>query len=156
MGSVHPNPNSFPSEKEIDPSIYHVHHAGLQNLIGENNCFLNVVMQALWHIDAFRITLLLLLSRIDGINSSTLSDTDHHGCRTELLQSVCDLFLEYQYDKYSVLNPSRVRETLSKLSSQYRVGEIADSNEALDTILQQIHDEYPCGDESNNTCLAHW
>lgn len=28
---------------------------GLQNFIGENNCFLNVVIQALWHLDSFRL-----------------------------------------------------------------------------------------------------
>lgn len=27
---------------------------GLSNYIGENNCFLNVVIQALWHLDPFR------------------------------------------------------------------------------------------------------
>jgi hypothetical protein len=28
---------------------------GLENQIGDNNCFLNVVIQALWHLDSFRI-----------------------------------------------------------------------------------------------------
>ena len=28
---------------------------GLLNYIGENNCFLNVVIQSLWHLDSFRL-----------------------------------------------------------------------------------------------------
>ena len=31
------------------------HHKGLRNREGENNCFLNVCIQALWHLDAFRV-----------------------------------------------------------------------------------------------------
>ena len=27
---------------------------GLDNRFGENNCFLNVVIQSLWHLDSFR------------------------------------------------------------------------------------------------------
>ena len=30
------------------------HNRGLQNKIGENNCFLNVVIQSLWHLEEFR------------------------------------------------------------------------------------------------------
>ena len=38
-----------------------VKHVGLQNKTGANNCFLNVVIQALWHLDAFRCVRLSLL-----------------------------------------------------------------------------------------------
>ena len=27
---------------------------GLENLFGQNNCFLNVVIQSLWHLKSFR------------------------------------------------------------------------------------------------------
>ena len=30
------------------------HYKGLRNNAGENNCFLNVCIQALWHVEAFR------------------------------------------------------------------------------------------------------
>jgi uncharacterized UBP type Zn finger protein len=30
---------------------------GLINPLGENNCFLNVVIQSLWHLDSFSTTL---------------------------------------------------------------------------------------------------
>ena len=37
-------------------------HRGLQNF-GENNCFLNVTVQALWHLNPFRSELLRLISK---------------------------------------------------------------------------------------------
>lgn len=33
---------------------------GLFNNFGENNCFLNVIIQTLWHLDSFRIPFLKL------------------------------------------------------------------------------------------------
>ncbi|CAN0090851.1 unnamed protein product [Ascophyllum nodosum] len=39
--------NGFPSPSGPLPR-------GLANASGENNCFLNVVVQSLWHLDTFR------------------------------------------------------------------------------------------------------
>jgi len=41
---------------------------GLDNPIGENNCFLNGVLQILWHVPSFRTAVL---------------STEHRGCRDD-------------------------------------------------------------------------
>jgi len=44
---------------------------GLSNMFGQYNCFLNVIIQSLWHLPAFRTALLTLPSALDNGKSST-------------------------------------------------------------------------------------
>lgn len=44
---------------------------GLSNMFGQYNCFLNVIIQSLWHLPAFRTALLTLPSAMDNGKSST-------------------------------------------------------------------------------------
>lgn len=37
---------------------YDTKFRGLENKLGKNNCYLNVVIQALWHLVSFRINFL--------------------------------------------------------------------------------------------------
>ena len=41
-------------------------HRGLANAVGENNCFLNVTVQALWHLGPFRTELQRLIKDNTG------------------------------------------------------------------------------------------
>jgi hypothetical protein len=38
---------------------------GLRNLTGENNCFLNVALQSLWHLNSFRTHMSEHLQKFD-------------------------------------------------------------------------------------------
>ena len=49
------------SQQSMALSVAHVATPGLQNLTGEYNCFLNVIVQCLWHCRAFRSGLLRCL-----------------------------------------------------------------------------------------------
>ncbi|CAN0096000.1 unnamed protein product [Ascophyllum nodosum] len=51
--------NGFPSPSGPLPR-------GLANASGQNHCFLNVVVQCLWHLDAFR-------EKVDGSSNSNSS-----------------------------------------------------------------------------------
>lgn len=44
---------------------------GLSNMFGQYNCFLNVIIQSLWHLPAFRTALLTLPSAVDNGKFST-------------------------------------------------------------------------------------
>ena len=44
---------------ENRPSLeYDTTFKGLRNEVGKNNCFLNVVIQSLWHLASFRLSFL--------------------------------------------------------------------------------------------------
>jgi len=139
-----------------------VRHRGIENLAGENNCFVNVVIQTLWHVDAFRVSMMQMLPE-----STIEYNQQHENLRNwmnkseevnlSLLSTVCTIFSEYMYDeKNMILNPNKLRETLWLVSGKFKLGEIADSNEAFDTILQQLHDEHRnCQVNMEYRCLSH-
>ena len=130
-------------------------HKGLRNLSGENNCFLNATIQALWHLGPFRYELQKLISKAkltDGEPSSEIGEKKKMG----LLDALCNLFVQYQYTELSILPPTELRETLSELFKQFQLGEIADANETLEAILETIHLECtPRCCHNKHNCLAH-
>eukprot|EP01041_Mallomonas_annulata_P005859 gene5859-11831_t len=140
-----------------DTSKQTIIHKGLENLVGHNNCFLNVVIQVLWHIDAFRLTLqdMFESSGLELAGVRKLVNNDE-STNITLLNAVCSLFLDYQNSFRDVIQPCGVREALWILSGKFQFGEIADSNEALDEILKQLHKEdAKCGTDNDHQCLAH-
>jgi hypothetical protein len=124
-------------------------HRGLANQTGENNCFLNVTIQALWHLGPFRVELQRLVA-----------NPPKYG---KLLPALCRLFYDYEFADLSVLPPTELREVLFSISDRFELGSIADSNEALEVILEQLHNEHEhvCtfGNEPNSNlstkCISH-
>lgn len=105
------------------------HHRGLSNGPGENNCFLNATIQALWHLGPFRVELLR--------RSSTGAK---QGEGDAVFEKLSNLFTQYQFadQSGSALNAQDLRIFLSQLSSEFQLGSIADANEVLDYILQKV------------------
>ncbi|RHY25680.1 hypothetical protein DYB32_008826 [Aphanomyces invadans] len=106
-------------------------HKGLTNHIGQNNCFLNVIIQSLWHLDSFRV----LIKTSDHTTLHTVHDT----C---LLCELKEIFTYYEFSDEQALAPDNVRVALNMLSSQtdrFRLGAMADATETLDTILASMH-----------------
>ena len=129
-------------------------HKGLLNRTGENNCFLNVTIQALWHLGAFRYELHKLYK---SENLSQLQSSD------KLLSTLGNLFYDYEFSDLSILPPTKLREVLCTISDQFELGAFADSNEALTVILEQIHNEHKSkcmissvsSSSCNSKCISH-
>jgi hypothetical protein len=73
---------------------------GLQNFAGENNCFLNVGIQILWHLDAFR-------THFFQHNNHSHRNA---GCIFCALKVV---FTQYEYAEGNRIPPTALRESLS-------------------------------------------
>ena len=129
-------------------------HKGLRNLVGENNCFLNATIQALWHIGPFRHQLQMLIAKKNS--EKEVSNVESNCESRSILDALCNLFVQYQCTELSILPPTELRTTLSDLFSQFQLGEIADANETLEAILETIHSEHkPACSHSSHKCLAH-
>ena len=130
-------------------------HRGLRNLAGENNCFLNATIQALWHLGPFRYQMQKAISINKGItNASNEEGTDKK--KLGLFDALCNLFIQYQYTELKILPPTEVRTTMSELFDQFQLGKIADANETLEAILETIHVECtPSCSYRKHNCLAH-
>ncbi|RQM22320.1 hypothetical protein B5M09_008889 [Aphanomyces astaci] len=117
-------------------------HKGLTNYVGQNNCFLNVIIQSLWHLDSFRV----LITSSDHTALHSVHDT----C---LLCELKEIFTYYEYGEEKTLAPDNVRVALNVLSSQtdrFRLGAMADATETLDMILASMH-----ADQVRHHALPH-
>ena len=108
----------------------------LSNLVGENNCFLNVSVQALWHLKPFR----------EAILSSPPPASS--GKDAQVLRALRDIFLALQQHikggqqaggQPSVLAPTALRDALNARfgdAGLFKHGEMNDASEALGSILE--------------------
>ncbi|OQR99160.1 inactive ubiquitin carboxyl-terminal hydrolase [Thraustotheca clavata] len=104
-------------------------HKGLTNYFGQNNCFLNVVIQSLWHLDSFRVL-------IRTLDHSTL----HNINQSCVLCELKEIFTYYEFSDESSLAPDNVRIALDLLyKERFQLGRMADATETLDTILAFMH-----------------
>ena len=144
-------------------------HKGLSNNSGDNNCFLNSTIQALWHLGPFRVELqdfvashsYLIDARYqqhlitNNSNSSSTGTNDGssgtgsgQAGNDDLLRALCNMFNQYEFSEDAVVSPDELRNVISHVYDKFRVGDIADANETLEAILDRIHSEWtpacPC------------
>ena len=147
-------------------------HKGLSNNSGDNNCFLNSTIQALWHLGPFRVELqdfvashsylidaryqqnLINNSNSNSTTTSTKTNNSDNSSGTgpagndDLLRALCNMFNQYEFSEDAVVSPDELRNVISHVYDKFRVGDIADANETLEAILDRIHSEWtpacPC------------
>ncbi|KAF3326332.1 Inactive ubiquitin carboxyl-terminal hydrolase 54 [Carex littledalei] len=134
---------------------------GLKNAVGEYNCFLNVIIQSLWHIKRFREEFLATCSL-----HSHIADP----C------AVCALYeIFVALNKASeggegdTVEPTSLRLALSKLypdSNFFQEKQMNDASEVLGVIFECLHNSFASQTEpetssvgswdcADNTCIAH-
>ncbi|TYZ69214.1 hypothetical protein PybrP1_011290, partial [[Pythium] brassicae (nom. inval.)] len=128
---------------------------GLRNDAGANNCFLNVVIQSLWHVRSCRA----LISAGDhavhhrcggdvtrasarGLTSSSSSSSVASVASASVSAAPCllceleQIFILYEFSEAPVLDVDRVRAALGDV---FAVGDMNDATEALEAILDALH-----------------
>ncbi|EDV28588.1 uncharacterized protein TRIADDRAFT_51661 [Trichoplax adhaerens] len=111
---------------------------GLDNQPGENNCFLNSVIQALWHIDIFR----------DSLHNLK----DDRQKSNNIIEALQVIFDNYKYCDFQVLKPDYLRRVLAKLNvDRFQLGQTNDAVECYEYILDKIH-EHSTTDVDSATC----
>ncbi|BDA44359.1 probable inactive ubiquitin carboxyl-terminal hydrolase 54 at C-terminar half [Coccomyxa sp. Obi] len=121
-----------------DAKVLVVATPGLQNQIGEYNCFLNVIIQSLWNCRHFRAPFKAASSAFSSPQSNAVA------------AAFADLFAtfeaeEQQVSSHSVVAPTRLREALDALNPQhFQIGEMSDAAEVLGAIYDSLA-EVPVG-----------
>ncbi|KAK9809101.1 hypothetical protein WJX72_009369 [[Myrmecia] bisecta] len=102
---------------------------GLQNATGEYNCFLNVIIQCLWHCSDFRDRLMQWDPQLAQGNDVVAALVDlFHAFAEEAAERREPANLK----EHQVVAPTALREALSALPSQnFRMGEMNDASEVL-------------------------
>ena len=94
-------------------------HCGLINRTGEYNCFLNVIVQSLWHCKPFRKALLQC--------QETTVDSQGHG---EVATALLELFDALGRDGTQLVDPTSLRRALAALPGDaFGIGKMADAAE---------------------------
>ena len=112
--------------------------AGLVNRDGEYNCFLNVVIQSLWHLPRFSGAVQLELPDTFGATR----DPD-----VAVAASLCEVFAALDAESSSgatgMVAPTTLRKALAVLTSGkgalFSEHEMADASEALEAIFHAVH-----------------
>ncbi|CAN4100452.1 unnamed protein product [Withania somnifera] len=147
------NETSLGNAKEMD-----VYGTGLKNEVGEYNCFLNVIIQSLWHLRQFR----------DEFLRRSASEHDHVGDPCV----VCAL-----YDIFTSLNmastemqreaiaPTSLRIALSNLypeSNFFQEAQMNDASEVLGVIFDCLHRSFTSSlgvsdaESADSSCMGSW
>ncbi|KAK8587419.1 hypothetical protein V6N13_086406 [Hibiscus sabdariffa] len=147
--------NAVSSEGLIETDVF---GRGLLNEVGEYNCFLNVIIQSLWHLRQFR----------DEFLRRSASDHAHVGDPCV----VCAL-----YEIFTALNiassdarrepvaPTSLRIALSNLypdSNFFQEAQMNDASEVLAVIFDCLHQSFTSGsstsdaDSSDSNCTGSW
>jgi hypothetical protein len=100
---------------------------GLDNKFGENNCFLNVVIQSLWHLKDFRNNFKKQEKHVHSKEANSCIF-----CALEVI------FTQFDYSENESLPPTALREALSQVfvsQERFQVGKLADAAEAFVRIV---------------------
>ena len=131
--------SSAPSYALSDPTAADEDiHRGLSNPLGANNCFLNVVVQALWHVRPFQALLLDDTAHVctGGSGSGTPTSSSSSSC---IRCSLTRLLVNYRFTDASSA-ALRVQEFRGAVSSiGFKVDAMDDANEVLEALLDVLH-----------------
>ncbi|KAJ0402389.1 hypothetical protein P43SY_004098 [Pythium insidiosum] len=115
---------------------------GLSNEMGENNCFLNVIIQSLWHLRSCRVLITTgdhaLHHRFGGdeAEQQAAEPTPAPVPTVCLLCELEQIFILYQFAEEPVLAVDRVRVALG---DRFQLGAMNDATETLEAILDALH-----------------
>ncbi|XP_072980496.1 uncharacterized protein [Typha angustifolia] len=139
---------------------------GLRNAVGEYNCFLNVIIQSLWHLRRFRD---------EFLKTSSLHMHVGNPCVVCALYEIFIALSKASKGQREAIAPTSLRIALSNLypdSKFFQEKQMNDASEVLAVIFECLHKSYTstsseCDDEShesnsvgswdcaNNACIAH-
>ncbi|CAM0871440.1 unnamed protein product [Alopecurus aequalis] len=142
-----------------------VHGAGLKNAAGEYNCFLNVIIQSLWHLKRFRHKFL---------KTSSLHKHIEDPCAVCALYDIFVDLSKASEGQGEAVAPTSLRIALSKSypnNKFFQEGQMNDASEVLGVIFECLHKSYTSQDDSHvkshernsigswdcasNSCIAH-
>jgi hypothetical protein len=135
---------------------------GLFNAKGLNNCFTSVVIQSLWHLEAFRERFAVLPAHVHP------TPEEQAAC---VRCALTHIFTHYQFGVDDILPPDALRVALSLVidhhlqTSKFAMGGMSDAEEALEEVLRFLHCDHINAQTKNSTanldttctpeCISH-
>ncbi|TYI90186.1 hypothetical protein E1A91_D03G103500v1 [Gossypium mustelinum] len=149
------SPNDVSNEGLNETDVF---GTGLQNEVGEYNCFLNVIIQSLWHLRRFR----------DEFLRRSTSDHVHVGDPC-VVCSLYEIFIALNIASTDArkepVAPTSLRIALSNLypdSNFFQEAQMNDASEVLAVIFDCLHRSFTSGssdcdaDSGDSHCTGSW
>lgn len=143
--STSPPPTSSPPPSSSSSSFLYgtpPQEKGLSNRAGENNCFLNVTIQSLWHLEPFR----------NAFESTVTRHAPDCNCVHCALTIV---LTNYRYAASQTIAPNVLRKSMDVLyaaESRFQIGDLSDATECFDAICSCLHDVAVGGKGEGTVC----
>ncbi|XP_009588933.1 uncharacterized protein [Nicotiana tomentosiformis] len=161
LGNGHillPNAGTLSNEKSTgDVTVMDLYGTGLKNEVGEYNCFLNVIIQSLWHLRRFRDEFL-----------RTASEHVHVGDPC-VICALYDIFTALSTASTETCRetvaPSSLRIALSNLypdNNFFQEGQMNDASEVLGVIFDCLHRSFTSAsgvsdtESADSSCMGTW
>ncbi|XP_019152794.1 PREDICTED: uncharacterized protein LOC109149467 isoform X2 [Ipomoea nil] len=128
-----------------------VYGAGLQNEIGEYNCFLNVIIQSLWNLKRFRDEFLRSSSEHIHVGNPCVTCALY-----DIFTALSMASLETQREAVA---PTSLRIALSNLypdSNFFQEGQMNDASEVLGVIFDCLHQSFASALGASDRCIGSW
>eukprot|EP00755_Sulcionema_specki_P026564 Sspe_Gene.85927::Locus_56672_Transcript_2_2_Confidence_0.250_Length_1404::g.85927::m.85927 len=138
--------------------------AGLRNPLGDNNCFLNSVLQAMYHTDDFRDAVITkygepVRSPLELLNSDVSTPPPPidpakkwKKAKGRLLRELARVLLQYQKAGGAPVDPTTLRGSMAVLLPQYEKGNLQDAHECFEFLLGEVDEA--CKEEGTGSALA--
>ncbi|KAJ4767535.1 Ubiquitin carboxyl-terminal hydrolase-related protein [Rhynchospora pubera] len=123
---------------------------GLKNAVGDYNCFLNVIIQSLWHINRFREEFLATCSL-----HSHISDP----CVVCALYEIFVALNKASGGEGDAVEPTSLRLALSNLypdSNFFQEKQMNDASEVLGVIFECLHNSFTSQKETETSSVGSW
>ncbi|KAK7265756.1 hypothetical protein RJT34_33379 [Clitoria ternatea] len=131
---------------------------GLKNEVGEYNCFLNVIIQSLWHLRRFRVEFL-------GRSRSEHVHVGNPCVVCALYEIFTALDLASKDSRREAVAPTSLRIALSNLyphSNFFQEAQMNDASEVLEVIFDCLHRSFTRGssvsdrESVESNCMGSW
>ncbi|XP_059303889.1 uncharacterized protein LOC132055894 [Lycium ferocissimum] len=155
---VFPKAGTLGNAKRIgDVNVMDVYGTGLNNEVGEYNCFLNVIIQSLWHLRSFRAEFLRKSSKHVHVGDP---------CVTCALYDIFTALSTASTETCSkAVAPTSLRIALSNLypdSNFFQEGQMNDASEVLGVIFDCLHRSFTSAsgvsdtESADSSCMGTW
>ncbi|KAK8948691.1 hypothetical protein KSP39_PZI005149 [Platanthera zijinensis] len=145
-------PTEEPAVTFLNKDVY---GTGLKNAVGEYNCFLNVIIQSLWHLVKFRDVFLM---------QSSLHTHVGDPCVVCALHDIFSALGKATVDGREAVAPTCLRIALSNLypdSNFFQEAQMNDASEVLGVIFDCLHKSFTSYSKSDtvseeSNCMGTW
>jgi len=113
---------------------------GLENKTGQHSCFVNVVVQTLWNVSAFRDAFLTgKLQEEASEEDSSIYVAMKEVCSMMDAAAAADRVADPSSKQPRQATASALKEALYRLDSNFELGEMHDATEAHEALLEALH-----------------